>query len=74
MRRSSRKLQRALDVVAAKHLPTALGVNERRPLGREPPQLVLVEPELADAQLPVEVREQTGRRACVQVGADARRL
>ena len=63
--------ERAVDVVAAEHLPPALGVDERRPLRREPPQLLLVEPELADAELPVEVREQARRRACLQVGADA---
>ena len=66
--------ERALDVVAAQHLPPAFGMHERRALGREPPQLGLVEPEVADAQLPVEMREETGRRACAQVGADPRRL
>ena len=64
--------QRALDVVAAQHLPAAFGVHERSALGREPTQLGLVEPELADAQLPVEMREQTGRRARAQVRADPR--
>jgi hypothetical protein len=48
-------------------------VDERRAFGRESPQFLLVEPEVADAELPVEVREQSCRCARVQVGADSRR-
>ena len=65
--------QRTLDVVAPEHLPAAVGVDERSALRREPPQLVLVEAELADAELPVEMREEPGRRTRVQVRADPRR-
>src|SRR5207248_6451271 len=50
--------ERLLDVVAPQRLPATFGVHERRALGCELPQLLLVEAELADAELPVELREE----------------